>query len=148
MQSKTFTHKGCGGSVVIDIAGLFEFKSPGISLTPSGVQLGVSEFRVKPYNGNSVKAVCEKCEKDFPYSDIEKVAEMRCDFCQRQRPVKEMKTFPPIVTGICPECQSALTGDSEPVNEKARASLKYMRLSANSVSFIPVSKILAMPISV
>lgn len=133
-------HKGCGGVISIDVAGMFYFRTHSIIITPSELRLGVLQLEDKRARENA-KLVCVKCEAEFDMEAGLKEVTGMCLVCTKPKSVEDLWVsfaFPCICTG----CKKAVSGEGQ----KGKLS-EVFDISLSSMKFTSFVEILKKPIS-
>jgi hypothetical protein len=136
-----FKHRGCGGTLMIDLTGGFSISTPSVAVTPEGVGIGPIEIAEGNSRTPAIAFNCRECgNKITDYNDVEIV----CDICQRYRPV--VTSF--VIRGVgctCEVCKDVVDGKKQPTNERQKLHLKYLKPNSRLES-IKITDVFAKPI--
>lgn len=110
MASTFFTHRGCGGSLVVDCSGMFSLRSPSISVSSMGISIGAVEISEKMGNLSKLMLTCIKCEAVLEIPEKEEEISVECVICHKKKPVKDILVSREY-SSFCTTCNSVLNGE-------------------------------------
>lgn len=144
MEDCMFTHRKCGGALVLDLSGSFKLISPSISIGNGSLVVGVTELR-EGSDKTSPAFLCTKCGENV--EDIEKDVLALCMICQEYHPVSEMKSSRQLAN-LCATCLSYAKEEKTPVPEKLTRTLKYLNFKGSEMKFYKLLDILKKPVNI
>lgn len=143
-----FTHgTKCRGSIVLDLSGLFTFKSPSISIGETGISIGVTEVQSRV--NSRPKFVCQKCNEEFPMDGALDTVKGKCSVCGEQYLVRTMWTCRELST-VCDSCKEYVGKESlAGAPHKVAEALRYLLLpEADKIKFWRLTEVFKMKISI
>ncbi len=109
-------HKKCGGSIVMDLTGLYIINSPSISITPKGISPGMIQID-SCVNKSHAKLICNKCNQVLSTKeDFEEEIIESCGVCGNEYDPSQIHVTD-YISKICNEClnsKSTKTRTSNP----------------------------------
>jgi hypothetical protein len=137
MNYSLFTHKSCGGTLLPDCGNMFTIKSPSLSISLTGVKIGVLEIQSKN-NSGVLLLNCSKCDASIKSTELDEIV-CECVICHKKGDIKEMnvsKEYPL----FCDSCKAILAGEAESPEDMRRV---FSYLSAPTKSAIkPLTTVL------
>lgn len=137
-MSAILRHKDCGGNLVLNIAGMFTFKTPSLAISPDGIKVGVIEFQAKS-RGNATLC-CDKCDGEISTKDSKEIL-VRCSVCGLYRPVEEVSSSYQI-NCLCNSCGDMLSGKTQ-ATETVKRIAHYLYVKPGDIKLEPFANILS-----
>ena len=147
MTKSLFKHAGCGGNIYVDISKAFEWPTPSLTITPEGISVGVTEFRVKRQSKKSGPVLrCDTCEEEWLLQEAVEHVEADCQICGDTKPIAQMGNNRQVQCA-CKSCQDVIMGVKSPENERQRRVMEFIFFgNTKSISFVSFADILSKPI--
>src|ERR1041385_4573987 len=147
MTESIMKHRKCGGNLVLDLAGMFTFKTPSLSITSEGIVVGVTELQYNPKGEPFF--VCGKCQTQLSLKDSTDIL-VECVFCEHTHPAT--KIFCSSGQGlqlpdICEDCLKMLRGEKEPTEEIKKVT-QFLKLPKDGLVFKSYSDVFKIKINI
>lgn len=127
---------------MLDLSEFFTICSPSVSFGVEGVSFGPLEISDSSKRSAKPRFVCRECSSIVTDNAA---IEISCDVCQKFHPLKEVSVARGYGT-LCNKCVEVLKGQSEATHDLQRYTLRFIKLTSDTV-IVPLTDILTMPIN-
>ena len=102
MSSTLLSHKGCGGSVVLDASKLYHLIAPSFGISTTGINHIIVDVLNKP-GSHTPEFLCYKCYKEFSGENLKTLVVARCTICGNMEEVGS-GFMHNLISCICSKC--------------------------------------------
>lgn len=139
----TFKHADCGGELILDVAAMFSFRTPSLSISPEGITVGVLELESRRTKNALPTFCCAKCSENIALKDFKEIETM-CLVCRGYKSVG-ISYISRELSCICSDCKKALENPrSAGISESVKRVLTYINTPTRGFSFVKFTDVLEM----